>query len=261
MIRGMYASAAGMLTGTARQDLYAGNLANADTVGYRRLGCATRSFTQALRTSSSGAEQLRGGVGPMDEALDLNEGALKSTGNRFDLAISGPGFFALQTAQGIRYTRDGRLHADAAGRLVDASGNAVVGVNGTVELGTTARADVAGETPALRGSELSETAPRDLEVSETGQVKCGGKPVGELLIVELPAASLRPAGANLYTSTAVARRSVGARVVQGSLEDSNASAVVEMGAMMRNSRYYEANATALRQQDQTVEGLVKLVAE
>jgi flagellar basal-body rod protein FlgF len=179
----------------------------------------------------------------VDEVLDLAEGALKTTGNRFDVAISGSGFLAVQTPQGIRYTRDGRLQVNAAGLLVDARGNAVMGVNGAIQMGA------AGGTPA----------PRDIEVSETGQVKSGGKLVGELLIADLPAASLKPAGDNLYASSAMPQRSVAARIVQGSLEDSNASAVRELGAMMRNSRYYEANAAALRQQDQTLEGLVGLM--
>ena len=218
MIRGMYASAAGMLTGIARQDLYAGNLANAGTVGYRRLGCGTRSFALALKSVSEGGEQLRGGEGPVDEVLDLSEGALKPTGNRFDVAISGPGFLAVQTPHGIRYTRDGRLQVNAAGLLADARGNAVVGVNGTIKIGT----------------EAGTAAPRDIEVSETGQVKSGGKFVGELLITDLPAASLKPAGDNLYASSAMPQRSVAARIVQGSLEDSNANAVRELGAMMRN---------------------------
>ena len=246
MIRGMYASAAGMLTGIARQDLYAGNLANANTVGYRRLGCGTRSFALALDSVSADGEQLRGGAGPVDQVLDLSDGALKTTGNPLDLAISGQGFFAVQTPQGIRYTRDGRLQVNAAGRLVDARGNAMVGVNGAIDLGLAVEA--AGGTPA----------PRDIEVSETGQVKSGGRFVGELLIADLPAASLKAAGDNLYTSSAMPQRSVAARIVPGSLEDSNASAVQELGSMMRNQRYYEANAAALRQQDETVDGLVKL---
>jgi flagellar basal-body rod protein FlgF len=262
MISGMYASAAGMLTGIARQDLYAGNLANSDTVGYRRLGCGTKSFALALRSVSAGGEQLRGGAGPVDEVLDLAEGALETTGNRLDLAINGPGFLAVQTPQGIRYTRDGRLRVNAAGLLADARGNVVMGVNGAIQIGN------AGETPAPHGTGAAgETpaprpgAPPGIEVSETGQVKSGGRFVGELLIADLPAASLKPAGGNLYTSSATPQRSVTARIVQGSLEGSNASAVRELGAMMRNSRYYEANAAALRQQDQTLEGLVRLVGE
>jgi hypothetical protein len=79
----MYASAAGMLTGIARQDLYA--------------------------------------------------------------AISGPGGLTVQTRQGVRYTRDGRLQVKTAGRLVDA----VAGVNGLTELG------IAAGTPAPRGDAVS----------------------------------------------------------------------------------------------------------
>jgi len=54
MIRGMFASAAGMLTGIARQDPYAGDLTDATTVGHRRLGCGTRSFALALKSVSEG---------------------------------------------------------------------------------------------------------------------------------------------------------------------------------------------------------------
>jgi flagellar basal-body rod protein FlgG len=236
MIRGMYASAAGMLTGLARQDLYAGNLANANTVGFRRSRCRTQAFAEALSTVSSAGDLLRGGAGPVTTAPDLTEGAVRSTGNPYDLAINGQGFFAVQTPAGMRFTRDGQFHRSAAGQLVDAHEDPVVGVNGAINL------------PDAR-----------FEVDEIGQVKSGGAVIGRLLIADLPAASLRPEGGNLYSSTAIVQRAATARVMQGSLEDSNVSAVQELGQMMSNSRFYEANAAALKQQDQTGEALVKMV--
>ena len=245
MIRGMYASASGMLTGIARQDLLANNLANVDTVGYLGTRSATQAFVLALSTASQAGNLLRGGGGPVAATLDTAEGPVKPTGNKFDLAIIGGtdagscAMFAVQTPQGLQFTRDGRFQLNGAGRLVDARGNPVVGVNGFIDLSPTG----------------------DFSVSETGEVKSGGKSVGQLLIAQLPSKSLQAAGAGLYTSSGQPKLSTTARIVQGSLEESNVSAVAEMAAMLDNSRYYDANAAALKEQDQSVQELVSQVME
>ena len=51
---------------------------------------------------------------------DFSQGAIEQTGGTFDVAIEGKGFFSVQTANGVRYTRDGRFTTDAQNRIVDA---------------------------------------------------------------------------------------------------------------------------------------------
>jgi flagellar basal-body rod protein FlgF len=246
MIRGMYASAAGMATGIARQDLHAGNLANVDTVGYRRTRYATQAFAAALETASADGTALRGGTGLVAATLDVSEAANKKTDNKLDLAINGQGMFAVQTPQGMRYTRDGRMHLDPGGRVVDAQNNPLVGVNGYIDV------------PMTGGKPTAQTDP--FEVGEAGQVRSGGKIIGEILVVDVPTASLKAEGGGLYSSTAMPARATQARIAQGYLEESNVAATQELGAMIRNSRFYDANASALKQQDQATEQLLGVLS-
>jgi flagellar basal-body rod protein FlgG len=71
------------------------------------------------------------GQGPLitKQVTDLTPEALRSTGQPTDLAIAGPGYFAIQTANGVRYTRDGAFKAAADGTLTDQLGNTVLGTD------------------------------------------------------------------------------------------------------------------------------------
>ncbi len=61
---------------------------------------------------------------------NLNPGGLQETGEPLDFGIAGSGFFAVQSAQGVRYTRDGQFTTSATGQLTDANGNPVLGQGG-----------------------------------------------------------------------------------------------------------------------------------
>jgi len=63
-------------------------------------------------------------------ARDLQDGSMLETGNPFDLAISGEGFFSVETEDGVRYTRHGRFQLDAANQLVTGEGYPVLAFNG-----------------------------------------------------------------------------------------------------------------------------------
>ena len=103
------------------------NMANADTPGFRALRPVFNEFVSNTR----GFGSLRGDKSmslPNDRATwrDMTPGTMQTTGNPLDLAISGDGYFALETARGERYTRAGRFSIGANGRLVDQEGNAVL---------------------------------------------------------------------------------------------------------------------------------------
>jgi flagellar basal-body rod protein FlgF len=103
------------------------NVANADTPGFRALRPVFNEFVANTR----GFGGLRGDKSmslPNDRATwrDMTQGTMQTTGNPLDLAISGDGYFALETARGERYTRAGRFSIGANGRLVDQEGNAVL---------------------------------------------------------------------------------------------------------------------------------------
>ena len=133
MDRGLYIAASGMLAEQIRQDQIANDLANASTPGYKGDRTAPRSFGDLLLANpKSGAV-----VGPQSTAVQVDEivtdftpRPARDTGEPLDFAITGEGFFAVQTAQGVRYTRNGQFSLDPQGRLVTAQGNPVLDTAG-----------------------------------------------------------------------------------------------------------------------------------
>lgn len=111
-------AASAMCAARTRLDVAAGNLANGSTDGYRK-------------------SELRGTLGASGVILQRvstgAQGALRRTGREFDLAISGPGSFAVRTPAGkIVSTRNGAFVRDRFARLVDDAGRALVGAHGTI---------------------------------------------------------------------------------------------------------------------------------
>ncbi len=110
MDSGYYAAMTGLVARTQALDTAAANLANAQTAGYR----AEREYFRSVLVGPEGEDsQLGQAVNRFGllggDRLSAAQGPLQQTGNPLDLAIEGEGFFAIQTSNGIRYTRDGRL--------------------------------------------------------------------------------------------------------------------------------------------------------
>jgi flagellar basal-body rod protein FlgF len=180
MDRGLYIAASGMLAEQVRQDQIANDLANSATAGYKADRATQRSFG-ALLLSNSATGAVVGSQGTavaIDRVqTDLTPATARDTGEKLDFAIVGDGFFAVQTAQGVRYTRNGQFSADAQGRLVTAAGDPVqgrggaplrVGPDGTVD---PRRVDVVALTnPAKSGDSLFTGTPAG---AATGQVRAG----------------------------------------------------------------------------------------
>ncbi len=129
MDSGIYAAYAGLLARTQALDTAANNLANAGTNGFR----AQRDYFRSVLTDNiTGQESSQvgsavNGFGVLGgNRLDLGQGQIAPTGNPLDLALNGEGFFAVQTAQGVRYTRDGSFTKSAAGVLQTSMGEPVL---------------------------------------------------------------------------------------------------------------------------------------
>ena len=121
----MYTGSAGMVAQMHRMDILSNNLANVDLNGYKRDTAIHKSFPELLirRANDNGVYKFPFGsadmfpvVGKLGTGVELNEsytdftqGAMKETGNSFDLALEGEGFFVVQTPQGERYTRTALL--------------------------------------------------------------------------------------------------------------------------------------------------------
>ena len=144
MDRGLYIAASGMLAEQIRQDQIANDLANASTPGYKADRTSQHTFNDLLlANSATGAT-----VGPQSTAVqvdtietDFTPRPTRDTGEPLDFAIVGEGLFAVQTARGVRYTRNGQFELDPQGRLVtaqgdpvlDSGGRAITAANGVVD--------------------------------------------------------------------------------------------------------------------------------
>ncbi|NNF58630.1 MAG: flagellar basal-body rod protein FlgF [Rhodothermaceae bacterium] len=217
-------AAASMAELVQRQDRTANNLANANTVGYRR----DRAFTEVLRErlDAEGAPQSdRRTVG----WADLTPGALEPTGNPLDVALEGEGLFVVAGEDGtVRYTRAGRFLMDATGQLRTSSGLAVQGQNGPIQ--------------------LPPGGP--ITIGETGEVQVAGQPVDTLQIVtfEDPAA-LRRFDDTAFTANAEPVALDAPVVRQGFIEGSNVDPIREMTDMIAHVRLYEAQQKVIQTTD------------
>jgi flagellar basal-body rod protein FlgF len=218
-------SASSAMTELSRQqDRTANNLANANTVGYRR----ARTFTEELvqRLDAEGAPTSARTIG---QWADAAPGALETTGNPLDLALLGEGFFAVADADGgTRYTRAGRFTTDHEGTLRTPDGLAVLGADGPIT--------------------LPPGGP--IEVSADGEIRVGNQVAGTLRIVGFPPDALleRTTGAAFVTDAAPEPLDR-PQVRQGSVELSNVDAVSEMTEMIAQHRLFESHQKVLHAHD------------
>lgn len=255
MLRGIYASASGMLADQTRLDVVANNLANVSTTGYKRETTISQPFRELFirrvndreaNQTQQGAEFIgRMGLGTfvVNTATRLTNGTQIATGNPLDVAISGDGFFAVQTPQGVRYTRQGSFRLGSDGTLVTPEGLPVL-VNGR-------------PATAVNG---------DLSISDNGDVRSGSQVLGRLtMATSQQLGAMRKEGAGLWAVAGGADASVLIPAAESSgqfqlrvgyLESSNVEAVSEMVEMITIMRSYEANQKSLQAQDETLQKAV-----
>ncbi|MBU9739290.1 flagellar hook protein FlgE [Diplocloster agilis] len=141
MIRSLFSAVSGMKAHQTKLDVIGNNIANVNTYGFKSSRARFQDvFYQTLESATGGTATKGGtnasqvGYGAQLGGIDLNTGrsALQSTDRPMDVAITGDGFFQVQDADGnIFYTRAGILSIDPnSGNLIDANGNAVLGVTG-----------------------------------------------------------------------------------------------------------------------------------
>jgi flagellar basal-body rod protein FlgG len=149
MDSGLYIAASGMLAEMVRQEQISNQLANVNTPGYKSDRATQAGFGELLlQNTRTGAAvgRLSLGVEIAETSTDLAPAGIHETGEALDFAVEGEGFFAVRTAAGVRYTRNGQFSTDAEGNLTDQLGDPVLGPSGApVRLrgdGTVAAGDI-----------------------------------------------------------------------------------------------------------------------
>jgi len=269
VIRGLYTGASGMVAQMHRLDTIANNLANVDLTGYKRDTAIHKAFPEILlrRMNDDGVYIFPIGsvdttpiVGKLGTGVEQNEvytaftqGPLKETGNDFDLAIEGNGFFTVETDYGERYTRNGTFLINREGFLVTKSGDLVMGEKGPIKLKKNnfvvdqdgkifQNSTFAGEDGRLVSKEENEW--ENLEY------------VDRLKIVDFKRERyLKKMGDSYWQSTEESGRALVVKgnerpkIRQGFLEGSNVNPVKEMVEMIEVNRSYEANQKLIQAED------------
>jgi flagellar basal-body rod protein FlgG len=256
MIEGLFISASGMLPKATRQEAIANNLANAEVPGFKRDSLFMREVREAMKRQSGDYPEWR--INRFEGTwTDYEQAQVRRTGDVFDLALKGKGFFAVRTPEGIQYTRNGNFSKNQQGVLVTPLGYPVldqgggdiaipdnfhapiVDGSGTVRV----RDELLGEDTIiarLQVVDFPELYDRNAMAQTPYQAPL--KKSKEGYFIPRPATPQVPAG--------------DVQVVQGFLEESNVEPVLEMVKMIDIFRSYEAEQRAIQVQDSTLERAV-----
>jgi flagellar basal-body rod protein FlgG len=234
MLEGMYSAAAGMAAQQQRLDALSNDVANADTVGYRRLRVAFRDLVYTP-SGPGGQAGVTEGAGAATTVIGRGSGpaALKSTGEPLDVAIAGPAYLQVRRPDGsTALTRAGSLSIDAQRRL---------------------NADGLPLVPPVRIP--AGTDPERISIAPDGRVTANGRAAGTIALFAVRSADrLQPVGGNLSLTTAAsgpaARAGAGATLRQGVLETSDVDMGDAMADMMIAQRSYSLAGRAIDMQDQ-----------
>ncbi len=248
MVYGLWQSAAGLQAQQYRQAVITNNLANTDTPGFKPDRVAFIDRLSAARNggpmsaSHPTLDPLTGGIFSLPVYTDFRPGSFDPTQNPLDVAIAGDGFLTVRTPDGVRYTRDGRMIANADGALIHVgSGGAVLDADGT---------------PLVLDPNSTEKVLIDTE----GRIKQGQTEVGRLALVDFEnKADLKKDGGNLFAANGARPVAANAEIRQGYVEMSGAEATTTLVDMIAATRAYEINAAVLSMQDDTLGRLVNEV--
>jgi flagellar basal-body rod protein FlgF/flagellar basal-body rod protein FlgG len=197
------------MTRTDALDTIANNLANISTPGFR---ASHNTFGAALATANdtslSALNQDANDYGFLSGTqLDTTQGALVPTGNELDLAIDGPGYFAVETSAGPAYTRGGNFRVSPQGQLITTAGDPVLGEGGPIT--------IVGEP---------------VSISSDGTISVNGAIAGRLKLTEFqPGTQLQSLGSSYYKAPlGVEVAATSTKVRQGQLESSNVNPITSV---------------------------------
>ena len=253
----LWVAKTGLEAQQTRMTVVSQNLANVNTTGYKRQRAMFEDllYQNVVQTGGLTSQQteaptgLNLGTGVRVVSTDrmFSQGNIVTTGNDFDVAINGRGFFEILLPDGSQaYTRDGTFQVNSDGQLVTSSGY-------TLQPAITIPAGAAAVTIGLDGT-VSAVPPGQSDAVQVGTLQ---------LTDFVNPAGLQPRGENLYGETQASGppqpgtpglNGLGT-LMQGALETSNVNVVEELVSMIETQRAYEMNSRAIETADQMLQHL------
>lgn len=260
MMRALYIAKTGMDSSQFELDTVSNNLANVSTIGFKKSHALFEDlFYQTLRapgaqltTGSTLPTGLQVGTGsaPVASARIHSQGNLEATGQSFDLAIVGDGFFQLTQPDGtIAYTRNGEFSRDQNGNIVNPDG---LPLSPNINIPSNAVNVSISAAGIVQYTIIGTAAPQTAGTIQTASFV---NPQG-----------LQSAGSNLYLQTAASGDpQVGdpgtlnrGTIKQGFLEGSNVNVTEELVNMIQAQRAFEMNSRAIRAADEMLQRVAQL---
>jgi len=249
MANGLYISAQGAYAQSRRLEMVANNMANVDTVGFKReLAVFQAPLYEAVgpEPQAGGAGEdlggdLGGGVIFRQTTTDFSSGPLKNTGGRTDMAVKGEGFFVVRKNGEDLLTRAGNFRMTSRGELVTQHGDPVL--------------SDAGAPIAVNPDDPS------WKVTDAGGIQQQGVVQNLAIVKPNSLGDLVKAGENLFRPLADGQPIAPAdrRIAPGYLEMSTVQPVIEMTELIQASRLLEANVNMMKTQDEMQRELVNRV--
>ncbi len=206
-------------------EVIANNLANLNTRGFKK----DLLFFETLKEGDDNSKARM--------ATDFSQGTLTETNNPLDLAISGKGFFTVETDKGVALTRDGHFKLDEDGVLRTPQGFAVL--------------NESGNYITLINDDLT---PKDITITREGEIYLGDTYIDRLGIKEVEDLTrLEKKGANLFTveDDALLIDGQHSEVHQGFLEEANVNPAEEMIQLIEVQRQFESTQRMVRALDES----------
>lgn len=255
MIRSLFTAATGMQAQSLNVDVISNNLANVNTVGFKRSRADFQDLLyQTLRDpgapSAEGVQipsgiQVGLGVKPVAVQKIFSQGDFISTGNQLDLVIEGDGFFQITQPDGtIAYTRAGAFKLDKDGRIVNSDGYPL---EPAISIPTDTISITVGSDGKVSVLQAGSTTPTEIGTIETARF--------------INPAGLRSIGKNLFTVTdASGEATTGTpgtegrgTINQGFLENSNVNVVEELAGLIISQRAFDLNSRAVQASDEMLQ--------
>jgi len=246
MNRAIYPILSGALAQERQMQVFANNMANVNTAGFKQDAQAFKSVMAQVQVGAPifahtvGFGQQIGvrPAGPTERVFaaphalrtSFEAGRIRITGNPLDAAIQGSGFFEVKAPQGLRYTRSGMFSLDAQRRLVTNLGYPVMGTKGEIKI-----------------------PPGTVQVNTQGEIDVDGRTIATLKVMDFPVDHMPQKHFEGLFASDSAKPAKSPQVQGGHIEESNVNSIGEMVKMIQGMRNYESTQKLIQTLDHMAE--------
>ncbi len=227
MVKGIYQASRSLDVRDKNMSVIANNLANIDTSGYKR----KVPFSEILQNKKN-AE--------MKQVTDFRQGEIMETEKDFDLALKGDVFFAIDTDDGLRYTRNGRFTMSDEGILVDENGKSVMGRSGEIN---------------IKAAMLNED--QTVTINKKGEILVGDEIIDTVMVVKFEEPQkLYDVGDSQFMmkeENYEIAQDEDFELFQGYLETSNVNPIIEMESMISLNTDFTSSQKIITFMDKSLE--------